>query len=74
MAPAPYATDSAVWAFRLGAQAMISATSSGLNTTGRRSGSRTGLIRLSTSGSPTVVRKKNFKPVSVRFTLMFETP
>jgi hypothetical protein len=61
--PAPYATDSAVWCFRLPAASISRRTSSGLSTTGNTRGTRTGRILTISSGRSSVTVKKNFSPV-----------
>ena len=61
--PAPYATDSAVWCFKLPAAAIRRAASSRLNTTGSLRGTLTGRILLITSRRSSVTSKKNFNPV-----------
>ena len=72
--PVPYATDSAVWAFRLRAAAIRRAASSRLNTTGSVRGIRTGCIFAISSPRSSVTSKKNFNPVIAAFSDTGEVP
>src|SRR5579864_1331008 len=72
--PAPYATDSAVWCFRLPAASISRRTSSGLSTTGKVRGTRTGCILTISSGRSSVISKKNFSPVIAAFSDTGEVP
>jgi hypothetical protein len=58
----------------LGAAFSKRVTSSTLNTTGNRSGTRTGLIRFSASGRSKVVSKKNRSPRMVALMVELDTP
>ena len=64
----------AAWYFSPGAAASSRATSSKLNTTGRRRGSRTKLIFAVISGRPTVTEKKKRSAVILVFRLGPEIP
>jgi hypothetical protein len=58
----------------LRAAAISAAASCVLSTTGTVRGSFTGCMRAINSPRPRVVSKKNFKPVSVAFSVMGEVP
>ncbi|SAL88831.1 hypothetical protein AWB68_08906 [Caballeronia choica] len=72
--PAPYATESAVWCFRLPAASMSRRTSLGLSTTGNMRGTRTGCILTISSGRSSVTVKKNFRPVIAWFSDTADVP
>ena len=72
--PVPYATDSAVWCFRLRAAAIRRAASSRLKTTGNVRGIRTGCIFTINSPRSSVTSKKNFSPVMAALSDTGEVP
>ena len=72
--PAPYATESAVWYFKLGAAAIRSLTSSRLNTTGSVRGTNTCCIFAISAPRSSVTPKKNLSPVMVALSVIGEAP